>query len=306
MVGSFMKCILCFSEKCSLIEDISFSDLKKLYLKKGISIQHLRTSDIFQYYECDYCRLRFFIPLITGDEFFYNQLQNFDWYYLDDKEEYKFASQYVKKSSKLLEVGSGKGAFAKYTSLQDYTGLEYSQSAINMAKLNNINILRESIENFADCKTDYFDIVCSFQVLEHVPDPYNFLKSKVRALKPDGNLILSIPSEESFLKYAINDFMNMPPHHLTRWKDHTLEFIAELFNLILLEIHHEKVSPIHLKWYTDTLLQSVFLEHKIIDFTYKRILFSKISSILSRLLFANLNQEMLPHGHTVTAVYKKL
>nr|WP_321443986.1 class I SAM-dependent methyltransferase [uncultured Cohaesibacter sp.] len=39
-----------------------------------------------------------------------------------------------------------------------------------------------------------FDIVCSFQVLEHTPDPVAFLKDVYQALKPGGRAFIEVPN----------------------------------------------------------------------------------------------------------------
>ncbi|MGV2387332.1 MAG UNVERIFIED_CONTAM: hypothetical protein LVR29_00250 [Microcystis novacekii LVE1205-3] len=49
--------------------------------------------------------------MITGSENFYEKLQVFDWYYLEEKNEYDYASQFIKPSDSVLEIGCGKGSF---------------------------------------------------------------------------------------------------------------------------------------------------------------------------------------------------
>lgn len=129
----------------------------------------------------------------TGDEAFYDQLNKLDWYYQAEKGEYHYARDYISKnteskSPKILEVGCGRAAFASFlakTLRHDYVGLEFSSSAKRMAANSNIEIQNLSIEEYAKCEEakEGFDVVCSFQVLEHVANPHSFLHAKIQCLK---------------------------------------------------------------------------------------------------------------------------
>jgi len=300
-----MKCPLCESKKVIKIETIKKNDLINLYQKMtDIDFGYLINQDI-DFCECENCNLRFYSPLITGDEKFYNSLQKFDWYYMDEKEEYIYAKDYIQPTDKVLEVGSGKGAFAKHIPTKDYIGLDFSKNAKKMAAENGIIIENEMIQDYAKKHTEEFDIVVSFQVLEHVSDPKSFIESKLQALKIGGKLIIAVPSEDSFLKYVNNGILNMPPHHVTRWSDKTFKYIADTYNLTIETIYHERVQDVHKKWYLSTFFRSALASNKLIDRSLKNKFISKGCSLLSRIFAKSLHDEMLPNGHTVLVVYRK-
>lgn len=169
-----MNCPLCCSERNINIEKIKKSDLIKLYNKHlRIDVSYLVKYDI-DYYECVNCGLKYFFPLITGDEKFYADLQKFDWYYMDDKYEYEFCKRYIEPGSKVLEVGCGKGAFAKHIPGTAYVGLEFSKSAKDLAAREGIAVENISIQEYSLQYPNFFDVVVSFQVLEHVSNPKSF------------------------------------------------------------------------------------------------------------------------------------
>lgn len=300
-----MICPLCKNEEIHLLEVVDKTLLSSQYKKlTGVDFSYLITEDL-QYCECDKCKLRFFNPLITGDEAFYKALQKFDWYYLDEKNEYDEAVKYISSTDKVLDVGSGKGAFSKLLPTKDYVGLDRSQNAKMMAAKNGILVENEMIQDYADTHPSNFDVVASFQVLEHVSTPDIFIESQLKALKSGGKLIISVPSEDSFLKYVNNGILNMPPHHVTRWSDDTLKFIADKYSLELIGINHEKVQDVHQTQYLNTMLQGWIFRPKLITGTvYKRASF-KLIGLISILIKRRLMCEMLPNGHTVLAVYRK-
>ncbi len=300
-----MKCPLCENTNIKKLETVNKDDLVYLYKKMtDIDFGYLINQDI-NYCECKECQLRYFDPLITGDEKFYNALQKFEWYYMDEKEEYVYAKEYIKATDKVLEVGSGKGAFAKHIPTKDYIGLDFSENAKKMAEKNGIIIENEMIQDYAEKHPNSFDVVVSFQVLEHVSDSKSFIEAKIKALKSGGRMIIAVPSEDSFLKYVTNGILNMPPHHVTRWSDETLEFIAKKYDLEVEAIYHEKVQEVHKNWFLATFFRSVLSSNKLIDRSLKNKFVSKGCSLLSRVFTKSLHDEMLPNGHTVLVVYRK-
>lgn len=299
------NCLLCDGEKLTLLEIVDKDLLVNKYKDlTGVDFSYLINVNL-KYNECGECKLRFFDPLITGDEVFYNSLQKLDWYYMDEKAEYIDAKKHIKKTDRVLEVGCGKGAFVKFLPTKQYVGLDTSTEAKEMALKDGIIIENESIQNYAVKNLNKFDVVVSFQVLEHVSDPSSFIQSKVDALRVGGKLIIAVPSEDSFLKYATNSVLNMPPHHVTRWTDETLCFIADKYNLQILDIYHEKLQSVHKWWFVKSLVSNGIMEPKLISKGWGRKFTSVLSSILAKILVKGLKDEMLPNGHTVMAVYQK-
>lgn len=300
-----MNCPLCESDKVDIIEEIDNIKLKQLYSKlTGVNFSYLLNNKI-EYCSCLNCDLKFFNPLITGDEKFYNALQKFPWYYMGDKEEFHYAKTLISEGDKVLEVGSGAGLFAQYIPTKDYTGLDFSQKAIELAKENGVHIENESIESFSTLNRNTYDIVVSFQVLEHVSNPKEFLEAQIETLKVGGKLIVAIPNNDSYLKYMSNDALNMPPHHVTRWNENVFRIFADKQNLKILNISKIKLSTQHKTLYLKTLLQNSILKPSLIDLSYRRIIIRILSEIIARFLAKGLKDNMLPDGHTMVVVMEK-
>ncbi len=302
-----MSCLLCSSSDLDIIEKIPCECLRRAYKRKGINVDRLMHVDCkdIKFVQCNNCGLRFFVPEVTGDEAFYKQLQKFSWYYLNDKQEYVYAIKNIDHGSSVLEVGSGSGAFANYLKDNKYTGLEFSKDAVKLAQDNGVNVINQAVELFAEEHVGCYDFVCSFQVLEHVRNPYSFLAAQIRALKKGGKLVVAVPSEDSYMKYITNGIINMPPHHITRWSDTTLRYLPELYDVKYVDVYHEKLAEIHKKSMVSTLIQKCFLKPRLIDFSFKRKVISKFSSLLATQVVKSMPFEMNPNGHTVVAIYEK-
>lgn len=303
-----MQCLLCKTERVSKICEIKKDDLIKLYDKNlKIDCSNLIVRDI-EFYQCELCKLKFFYPTITGDQKFYEELAKHDWYYLEEKEEFLFAKKFINPDYKVLEVGCGNGAFASLIKNNYYIGIELNDSAIKECLNKGIRVEKISIEEYSKSHQESFDVVVSFQVLEHVQRPREFIESMINCLKPNGVLIISVPNEDSFLKYTKNTVLNMPPHHITRWSYFTMEFLPKLFDINLIQIYQEPLQEYHKIWYLTTLFTNAILRNDpniLIDLSLKYRILNKIGSIIAKILCRGLREELLPKGHTMVAVYKK-
>ena len=260
---------------------------------------------------CKRCALCFFEPRLAGSPEFYRKLHSFDWYYQQDKAEYDMAKKWVMPNTRILEVGCGAGWFRKKLPQVQYLGLEYSESAATEARAKGLEIEMTSIEEHAPSHKSCYQVVCAFQVLEHVSNPATFIAACIDCLEPGGMLIYAVPSDDSYLRYFQNAATNLPPHHITRWPDRTLEAIAELFPVDLIALEHEVLSDIHIQSCARTIvkrrLNTIFgRREEIVDRSFASRLLDRCARGLTRIVSTTFSDsEFRPRGHTVIAAYKK-
>lgn len=100
-----------------------------------------------------------------------------------------------KKRGTLVDVGAGFGFFLSEMKKRGWevTGVEISQKAIDYARdVLGIHLRWGPLEE-AGFPEGYFDVVSGFYVIEHLPQPIEFLKECFRILKPGGMLLLRYP-----------------------------------------------------------------------------------------------------------------
>jgi hypothetical protein len=101
------------------------------------------------------------------------------------------------------------------------------------------------VRDYARDHADVYGAVTAFQVLEHVVDPVGFLQGMISCVRPGGLVIVSVPAEDGALGVCVNDALNLPPHHMTRWTDRALTFVMTMIGLNEVELHHLSLNPEH-------------------------------------------------------------
>ncbi len=253
-------------------------------------------------YEClDTC-YRFYYPLsIDGDSDFYQALQHFPWYYKDWKWEYTKVAEILEgQSGSVLEIGCGNGAFIKYLETRGFkcTGLELNEKAVLEGKDLGLNVKNELLNQHASRIGQVYDIVCSFQVLEHIAEAGIFIRDSLKLLKKGGLLIIAVPNNDSLLVKKGAGAFNIPPHHMGLWDKRSLQKIVTIFDIKLCNVHFEPLAGLELEKYKNIRFSPL------IDWGY--VFNWRLGYIVNqslRFLMRNMKNKFF--GHTVVAVYKK-
>lgn len=249
-------------------------------------------------YQCGDTGYGFFFPFsMTGDESLYRTLEKNDWNYKEDKWEHDAALAHVSPGWRVLDVGCGRGSFLhKAQALgAGVTGIELNRSAAAAARARGIEVVEGLLQAHARERPGYYDVVASFQVLEHVADPRAFVEDCIRALRPRGRLILGVPNNDGFLRYA-DAPLNGPPHHMGLWNRRSLGALAQLFPLDPRSFEVEPLAEVD--WY-----QAVMERHYLRG-RWQRSLYYRLGGarVVKRYLAEN---AATIAGHTLLAVFDR-
>jgi len=252
--------------------------------------------------QCVNCHLSYFLPkTLAGSPGLYAALQAFDWYYLPRKWEHDAALRELNGCRRGLEVGCGFGDFVARVAREKgipFEGCEQNAKAVEVARERGVTVHTENAELLAESYPHEYDVVCAFQVLEHVSDPAGFLTASCKLLRSGGKLILGLPNARSFLRHQFNP-LDMPPHHMSRWSAEVLKRMQGFFPLKLIRVAYEPLADYHVgsfvEAYTDVLARGGlrFLAHP------------GIRSRVARLIRKSGAQRIL-RGQTIYACYVRL
>jgi 2-polyprenyl-3-methyl-5-hydroxy-6-metoxy-1,4-benzoquinol methylase len=127
----------------------------------------------------------------------------------------------------LLEIGCGQGEFLVEAQRQGYdvTGVEISASAARKAHtlLGGGKVICGEIDSVA-LSEGCFDVCVLSDVIEHIRNPVEFLRTIYRLLKPGGVLFIATPSLSSWSARLLRqNWMEFKPEHLTYFDTNTIQ-----------------------------------------------------------------------------------
>jgi SAM-dependent methyltransferase len=146
--------------------------------------------------------------------------------------------------ARILDIGCGVGVFAAHCERKGYqaTGIDFDHNAIAVAR-EHFGLQRAyalTLEEFTERReAQGFDVVSSFEVLEHQDDPAGFISKIKRLLKPAGCIALSVPNRNRWSMLPVED---LPPNHLTRWDVTALTRFLESQGLDVVQVIESPIS----------------------------------------------------------------
>jgi SAM-dependent methyltransferase len=150
---------------------------------------------------------------------------------------------------KLMEIGAGDGAFIKRISenillKENILCTEYSDYGMKQIKNFGVKCLSEDVRNISNPELKAsFDIICMFQVLEHM-DRLEVLFQKLNWLMKNGaSLFIAVPNSNRIEFNELNGaLLDMPPGHIGRWNKKCFEEIGKQNGFYLKDYKVEESS----------------------------------------------------------------
>ena len=252
----------------------------------------------YSYFRCNYCSLVFLdrdIPfdskkIYTSKYIRERGLDVADSYVVKAKQTTaRFYLSHLKKYSpkgNLLEIGCSTGITLNVAREMGWEvfGVEINEAAAQMARkplnintieTNDISDINEEV--FPD---NFFSEMLLFDILEHIHEPLEFMKSLTRKLANGGYILLITPNINSLSARILKEkWFHLFPEHVCLYSPKSLKLLLDIF----------KLKPIKIGWGIKFVNVDI-LEHHLA--CYPNIFMSKLirsglkhASILKRIIF---------------------
>jgi 2-polyprenyl-3-methyl-5-hydroxy-6-metoxy-1,4-benzoquinol methylase len=140
---------------------------------------------------------------------------------LDEFEKYK-------KTGKILDVGCGIGLFLVEAKKRGWEvhGTEFTDKAIEICKGKNI-IMRQGKLDPGWFNEGMFDVVVSFEVIEHINNPIEEIKNINKILRDGGLFYFTTPNFNASERYFLKADYNIIgyPEHLSYYTKRTINYL---------------------------------------------------------------------------------
>jgi 2-polyprenyl-3-methyl-5-hydroxy-6-metoxy-1,4-benzoquinol methylase len=208
MADIHKKCLLCNSPELRELKLYTKDFLIKCNNCGFIFCSKIPSSEELENYYGRYIRNNSISPITISR---YNEL-------LDKFEKYR-------KTNNILDVGCGDGYFLEVARNRGWNvfGTEYTNEAIGVCRSKKIEIFKGEL-NYSNFNGIEFDVVTSFEVIEHINNPKEVIDNILKLLRIGGALYFTTPNFNSINRRLLkSDWLIIEyPEHLSYYTSSTM------------------------------------------------------------------------------------
>jgi len=249
-------------------------------------------------YKCENCELVYYNKL-----FFYNP-ENYDDFYNEEgrrfnsvfeffvklfrKFRYKFVLKFVNQKTSpksIFDIATDRGVFLNLFKKRGWrvSGTQINKKTVNYIKKKyDIDVYPKDFLDI-DFGSEKFDVITTFHILEHITNPFEYIRKINKLLKDDGVFILEVPNFEHKYRifYGSRWFALDIPHHLYHFD---INFLKKFLNENNFEIINERYFSLEFTIFN--VIQSwLNLWHSEMNILFNKILKMKLSKMLFSKIF---------------------
>lgn len=144
------------------------------------------------------------------------------------------------KTNAILEIGAGFGTFCAEVKRRNVfsrvVAVEPTPDLANTCRRRGLEVLEQPVEQIQLDANELFDVVASFEVIEHLFAPADFVGHMTRLLKPGGIMMAACPNGQGFDIETLGTASNTVDHeHLNYFNPKSLAGLLAQRGLEILE-----------------------------------------------------------------------
>jgi len=152
----------------------------------------------------------------------------------------EFCRRFDVEFGTFLEVGAGFGTFCEELGgrgiFQRIIAVEPTPDLVRSCRARGVEVFADTIERIR-LPEESVDVVASFEVIEHLFRPEEFVSQCIRFLKPGGIVFLTCPNGQGFEVATLKEHaQSVDPEHLNYFNPASLSRLLERKGLEILEV----------------------------------------------------------------------
>jgi SAM-dependent methyltransferase len=229
------------------------------------------------------------------------------WFVVRQKILFNFLSrQLITKPQNILNIGAAGGESSKWLSkIGNVVSVETESLFVELLKVQNLEVINADVIDMP-FEDNSFDLVCAFDVIEHVKNDIEAMTEMIRICKPNGIICIAVPA--SNMMWSKHDIVN---GHFRRYSKPMLKDLGNNF----IGIKQKDVTYFNTILFLPILvarkLRNVFLKDKESlqsDFTYFKN--GSVSNYILKTIFSIelflLKFMKLPFGVSLISAWQKV
>lgn len=210
------KCLICSSDNLKKMDNYLEGNMFSCHKCNFVFASKIPTEeDLIKHYE-GYGRNDYLSPVTVNR---YHEI-------LDTFEKYR-------KTNNLIDVGCGIGLFAEVAIKRGWNvyGTEYTDEAIAINENKGIKMKQGKL-NPLNYEPNFFDIITSFEVIEHINNPIEEINNFHNILREGGLVYITTPNFNSLSRYILGNKWTVIsyPEHLSYYTAKTLHKLMKKIN----------------------------------------------------------------------------
>ncbi len=230
------NCPVCGSEENVQLEIIDIAEQHANYCPSDANVAGELTnalSEIVATYrmkKCCHCGLEYAEPFVSPGPKWYRTLYSNLKLFPESRWEFEYVSKFIREGQCIFDYGCGDGAFMtllknNWGARVEVRGGDFSSAAVENSRENGlkVNVIGGNGE-LEGVPRGAFHHIVAFHVLEHLESPKELFQFARSISNRDARLWIAVPSDKRPIrKLGGEDFLDQPPHHLSRWTEKSLE-----------------------------------------------------------------------------------
>ncbi len=212
-----------------------------------------------RYVDCENCETFYINPRPTPEvlEWFYKDSPNYAYWNdvifpasEDARREKVFSprvdclielcKKYQVQTNSILEIGAGFGTFCseikKRNKFERIVAIEPTPGLAKTCRERGLDVIELPVEKVDLSQSELFDIIASFEVIEHLFEPSKFIADAEKLLRPGGLIILTCPNGNGFDVEVLGNISTTVDHeHLNYFNPESLGILLTKHNFEVLE-----------------------------------------------------------------------